>query len=43
MSNWKCTDCGWSKEARCKPEKCAECGSAAVAKVEGCGSGCGCH
>lgn len=27
MADWKCPDCGHSKESRCKPKKCPECGS----------------
>ena len=25
MATWKC-DCGFSKEGRCKPQKCEKCG-----------------
>lgn len=25
MAIWKCTACGYEKEARCKPRKCPEC------------------
>ncbi len=24
---WKCASCGYEKEARCKPQKCPQCGS----------------
>ncbi len=26
MAVWKCSKCGASKESRCKPKKCPECG-----------------
>ncbi|MGB9662532.1 MAG: RCKP-type rubredoxin-like domain-containing protein [Moorellaceae bacterium] len=26
MAVWKCSNCGYEKEARCKPRKCPECG-----------------
>ncbi len=26
MANWKCSSCGETKEARCKPKKCPKCG-----------------
>lgn len=25
MANWKCKECGYAKEGRCKPKKCPEC------------------
>jgi len=25
MANWKCTACGYTKEGRCKPQKCPQC------------------
>ncbi|WP_373878625.1 RCKP-type rubredoxin-like domain-containing protein [Neomoorella thermoacetica] len=25
MAVWQCTQCGYEKEARCKPRKCPEC------------------
>ena len=25
MAIFKCTECGYEKEARCKPRKCPEC------------------
>lgn len=27
MAEWKCTECGRSKESRCKPRKCPACES----------------
>ncbi|NCP08461.1 MAG: rubredoxin [Deltaproteobacteria bacterium CG_4_8_14_3_um_filter_51_11] len=26
MSVYKCSNCGHTKESRCKPQKCPECG-----------------
>jgi rubrerythrin len=26
MATFKCTKCGYEKEARCKPQKCPNCG-----------------
>lgn len=35
MAMWKCTNCGATKESRCKPKKCANCGTMdSMAKVE---------
>ncbi|MFN3406256.1 MAG: RCKP-type rubredoxin-like domain-containing protein [Caldimicrobium sp.] len=28
MAVWKCSKCGATKEARCKPKKCPSCGEA---------------
>ncbi|MEW6662274.1 MAG: RCKP-type rubredoxin-like domain-containing protein [Bacillota bacterium] len=25
MAVWKCSQCGYEKDARCKPKKCPEC------------------
>ncbi|NLW07314.1 MAG: hypothetical protein GX039_04980 [Clostridia bacterium] len=25
MAIWQCTECGYEKEARCKPRKCPQC------------------
>ncbi|MRR58364.1 MAG: rubredoxin [Deltaproteobacteria bacterium] len=25
MAVWKCKNCGFSKEGRCKPQKCPQC------------------
>ncbi len=27
MARWKCNSCGATKESRCKPKKCSECGA----------------
>ncbi|WP_106007172.1 RCKP-type rubredoxin-like domain-containing protein [Moorella stamsii (nom. illeg.)] len=27
MAVWQCTQCGYEKDARCKPRKCPECGA----------------
>ncbi|GAW93009.1 RCKP-type rubredoxin-like domain-containing protein [Calderihabitans maritimus] len=27
MAVWKCSNCGYEKETRCKPRKCPECES----------------
>jgi len=43
MAVFKCEKCGATKEGRCKPKKCPECGEAGtMAKEEAKGSGCGC-
>lgn len=34
MALWKCENCGWEKETRCKPKKCANCGSTNISKKE---------
>ncbi|WP_404980505.1 RCKP-type rubredoxin-like domain-containing protein [Carboxydichorda subterranea] len=34
MAVWVCAQCGYQKEARCKPRKCPECGGAALTKRE---------
>lgn len=26
MAIWQCQQCGYEKDARCKPKKCPECG-----------------
>lgn len=28
MAVWKCDNCGYQKDTRCKPKKCPECSSA---------------
>lgn len=30
MATWKCSKCGATKESRCKPKKCPNCGEADV-------------
>lgn len=25
MATWKCKSCGYTKEGRCKPQKCPQC------------------
>ncbi len=27
MATWKCKECGFEKEARCKPKSCPKCGA----------------
>jgi ABC-type ATPase with predicted acetyltransferase domain len=27
MAVWKCNSCGATKESRCKPKKCSQCGA----------------
>ncbi|MFQ6092019.1 MAG: RCKP-type rubredoxin-like domain-containing protein [bacterium] len=27
MATWKCAECGWTYEGRCKPGKCKKCGA----------------
>lgn len=27
MATWKCSTCGFSKDGRCKPQKCPQCDS----------------
>lgn len=39
MATWKCSKCGATKESRCKPKKCPNCGEADVMVKEG-GSSC---
>ncbi|CAG1064554.1 hypothetical protein BAC1_00114 [uncultured bacterium] len=35
MANWKCGECGHTKDSRCKPKKCPQCGSSkGFAKAE---------
>ena len=36
MALFKCSVCGWEKETRCRPGKCAECGAGkeAIVKVD---------
>ncbi|MBI1910455.1 MAG: rubredoxin [Deltaproteobacteria bacterium] len=34
MATWKCKDCGYSKESRCKPRKCPECQKAEFVKED---------
>ncbi|MEZ0344284.1 MAG: RCKP-type rubredoxin-like domain-containing protein [Caldimicrobium sp.] len=48
MALWKCSKCGATKDARCKPRKCPECGEAGTmvkeeaqaetSQKKGCGS-----
>ncbi|NPV71655.1 MAG: rubredoxin [Firmicutes bacterium] len=26
MAVWRCSGCGYEKDARCKPQKCPQCG-----------------
>ncbi|MFA7348235.1 MAG: hypothetical protein WCZ86_10770 [Desulfurivibrionaceae bacterium] len=43
MAVFKCEKCGATKETRCKPKKCADCGgSECMVKKEEKSSGCGC-
>ncbi|QJA06355.1 rubredoxin [Thermosulfurimonas marina] len=35
MALWKCDKCGFSKESRCKPRKCPECGESGTFVKEG--------
>ncbi len=43
MAIFKCEKCGATKETRCKPKKCADCGgSDCMIKKEEKSSGCGC-
>ncbi|WP_367114258.1 RCKP-type rubredoxin-like domain-containing protein [Desulfuribacillus alkaliarsenatis] len=28
MAIWKCSKCGFTKDSRCRPGKCPECGAA---------------
>ena len=25
MATWKCPDCGYERDSRCKPKKCPDC------------------
>lgn len=34
MAIWKCQDCGWEKDTRCKPKKCGSCGGSNIQKKE---------
>lgn len=34
MAAWECNDCGYSKDSRCKPKKCPECGKGDFEKKE---------
>ncbi|AFV11542.1 hypothetical protein Tph_c13260 [Thermacetogenium phaeum DSM 12270] len=34
MAIWKCGDCGWEKDTRCKPKKCGSCGGSNIKKKE---------
>ncbi|WP_297055658.1 RCKP-type rubredoxin-like domain-containing protein [Thermosulfurimonas sp.] len=38
MAVWKCEKCGFSKESRCKPRKCPECGESGTFVKEGAGA-----
>ena len=43
MAIFKCEKCGATKEGRCKPKKCLDCGgSDCMIKKEEKSSGCGC-
>ncbi|MDZ7640681.1 MAG: hypothetical protein U5J62_01450 [Desulfurivibrio sp.] len=45
MANFKCDKCGATKEGRCKPQKCPQCGEkGCMVKEEDAGGGgkCGC-
>lgn len=35
MAIWKCKNCGTTKESRCKPKKCPNCGEANTMEKEG--------
>ncbi|MCC6048527.1 MAG: DNA repair protein RadA [Thermodesulfobacterium sp.] len=36
MAVWKCSQCGATKESRCKPKKCPSCGAEnTMTKAEG--------
>ncbi|MFQ5736422.1 MAG: RCKP-type rubredoxin-like domain-containing protein [Thermodesulfobacteriota bacterium] len=35
MAVWKCEDCGYTKESRCKPRKCPQCETTCFVKDEG--------
>ncbi|HHL39360.1 MAG TPA: rubredoxin [Deltaproteobacteria bacterium] len=30
MATWKCGKCGYTKDSRCKPQKCPQCGEKGV-------------
>lgn len=34
MATWKCESCGYSKQTRCKPKKCPDCGCSSFEKEE---------
>lgn len=34
MAIWKCSNCGYEKEGRCKPKKCPNCGGSDFNKAE---------
>ncbi len=34
MALWKCTDCDFKKDSRCKPRKCPECEGTEFVKDE---------
>ncbi len=47
MAIFKCEKCGATKEGRCKPKKCSDCGGSDCMikkeeKTSGCGCGCSC-
>lgn len=47
MAVFKCEKCGATKEGRCKPKKCADCGAGDCMKKQeekstGCGCACAC-
>ena len=39
MAVWKCEECGYTKDSRCKPKKCPECQKTGFSKAQdkGCG------
>lgn len=35
MAVWKCTSCGYEKDARCKPQQCPQCQSKGTFEKKG--------
>lgn len=35
MAVWRCSACGFEKEGRCKPQKCAQCGASGTFQKKG--------